>query len=77
MKHDYKAALYELSGYAYDLPDDLWETVLNALKLAEKVTGEPSFDVYTEGESMMENLDPILVFKAMITQAQREIEDDR
>lgn len=34
MTHDYKAALHELSGYAYDLPDELWETVLNALKLA-------------------------------------------
>ena len=51
------------------------DDALYALKLAEKVTGEPSegmVDVYDNdfARSISEN------FKAMITQAQKEIEDE-
>lgn len=36
MTNRYEDALNELKGYSYGLPDDLWETVISALKLAQE-----------------------------------------
>ena len=36
MTKEYEDALNELKGYSYGLPDDLWETVISALKLAQE-----------------------------------------
>ena len=36
MTNRYEDALNELIGYQYGLPDDLWETAISALKLAQE-----------------------------------------
>lgn len=36
MTNRYEAALNELRGYSYEMPEDLWETVISAIKLAQE-----------------------------------------
>ena len=36
MTNMYEDALNELRGYSYEMPEDLWETVTSALKLAQE-----------------------------------------
>jgi hypothetical protein len=61
------------------------ETILHALKLTDKVTGEPSEEMCKEGDKTLGCNLPCTVadiednrkaFKAMIAQARKEIEDE-
>ena len=87
-EHDYKAAIewveeQELLASdrgVFNVP--VYATLLHALSLAEKVTGEPSEEMKAEGARY--GLNSIVTtwpnlaagyFKAMIAQAQKEIED--
>lgn len=49
MKHDFDGALDKLTGYSYDLPDDIYESVLLALRLAKRLMEEPSFEMTAHG----------------------------
>jgi hypothetical protein len=95
-KHDYKKAIEvaengkEHCQCFCDYPEEL-ETILHALKLADKVTGEPNSSMVKSGESESlrlyydtmrnDNLHTraacaFNVFKAMIQTAQKEIADE-
>lgn len=105
MTHDFKAAIdflpvildaYEdAAGEPIDATfdetpvEDLINTIIHALKLADKVTGEPSYGMANvgkwssfercEGDEELEEYSPdndecSEIFKAMIAQAQKEIE---
>jgi hypothetical protein len=85
-KHDYKKAIEvaeqskEHCQCFCDYPEEL-ETILHALKLADKVTGEPSKKMIKGGcyinyaEIPTEESAAKEVFKAMIQTAQKEITD--
>jgi hypothetical protein len=97
MKHDYKAAYEwfefvqtanreEFIRYGVKHPDQIKrkDAIFHALKLAKKVTGEPSPEmisevVYTEIEEQQKfksfQLTYTDIFKAMVAQAQKEIKD--
>lgn len=85
MNHDYKAALEAMNDedHVIDLFDKdfpLKQTIINALKLAEKVTGEPSVGMLEANmkafsKSCEYDTRPC-EFKAMISQAQKEIDDE-
>jgi hypothetical protein len=62
-----------------------YDEVLNALKLADKVTGEPSDGMIAEGQYAYQEAGErgegytacdAAQFKAMIAQAQKEIDDE-
>ncbi len=86
MEHDYTAAIEEnpmvsggtkaISGTsACDYLDKHWSTILHALRLAQKVS-EPSEEMIIEGggEAGIYTEEAELCFKAMIAQAEKEIE---
>jgi hypothetical protein len=81
MKYDYKAALENFEGYApyYDLYDSTEKAIIHALKLAEKVTGEPTEGMVkaacnhfrATADARFEE-----AYKVMTHQAKKEIEDE-
>lgn len=85
MKHNFKAALEwfnELRNRFERISEDegvaihpeqieRYETIRHALLLADKVTGEPSMEMKQAGGCVLSNGEQ---FKAMIEQAQREVE---
>jgi len=86
MTHDYKSALENFKGYApyLDLYDSTEAAILHALKLADKVTGEPSEGMLSEGfashDFMAKSHKEIMrhcgkIFKAMIAKQLKEIDD--
>lgn len=83
-KHDYEAALDEfLNGDGYT-SEETNEAILHALRLAKKVTGEPSEGMIEEGDKHTSKAwakgyeaDCEAIYAAMISQAQKEIEDGR
>jgi len=67
----------------YAFSRDEIATIRHALKLADKVTGEPSEGMIEEGEVLatvmlyvVGKIDVSLICRAMIAKAQEEIEDD-
>ena len=96
-KYDYSVPLNEMPMrhmiHSYDVKswlEDNYDTIVHALKLAEKVTGEPSEGVldalegalYAEvGHITMDDLPATMdiakiIYLAGITQAQKEIDDE-
>jgi hypothetical protein len=86
MSDKYKAALealgkgdsvlYDSEGFAYGV--DIEHTIRHALKLADKVTGEPSVGMESEWLKVWRSTRRLLpAHKAMIAKAQKEIEDDQ
>ena len=77
MTHDYKAALKMIEDFGATTTNEQYRAVIHALKLADKVTGEPSEGMLNSDfqELEMDDYCAGIVFKAMIAQAQREIEE--
>lgn len=38
----FKEVLDDIRGYAYDMPEDTWETCIKALRIADKLMQDPS-----------------------------------
>lgn len=80
-EYDYAYCIEEMPRPGLDEPwhwyVSNYEAIRHALKLAEKVTGEPSDSMWESGYSAGDgDTAAKAIFKAMITQAQKEIDDE-
>lgn len=84
MTHDYKAAkkAIEKLGHLFDLSSERWSAVIHALALADKLTGEPSDGTVDAGSDCICQAydcycNQTEIFKAMVKQAELEIEEEK
>jgi tRNA-binding EMAP/Myf-like protein len=80
-EHDYKSAIEWVESIPVKHPQQIEakQAALHAIKLADKVTGEPSDGMLlssADAGDCNSKREAITIFKAMIKAVQKEIEDD-
>ncbi len=75
-EHDFKGALASVEHHGVMLSTETTNAIKAALRLADKVTQEPSEGMIISSQVYVHSYDVKLIHKAMISQAIKEIEDD-